>query len=139
MGLVPFTPSKYYDVACLEDIGFDPKMKSLKWRTEKILKVGTQPPVTIVTEKTVVNNVEDNSKQLASMGITTTYANAHYVDKLTKNIYHYKGKMAEMKEFLRKGERVCKESKRKYEDTLSDYETLQQDYQILGEERDTLK
>ena len=32
-----------------------------------------------------------------------------------------------------------RQSKRKYEATLSDYEKLQDDYQILGEERDTLK
>ena len=44
-----------------------------------------------------------------------------------------------MKEVLRKEERVGWESKRKYEATLSDYENLQQDYQILGEEGDTLK
>ena len=47
--------------------------------------------------------------------------------------------MAEMKEVLRKEERVGRESKTKYEATLSDYEKLQQDYQILGEERDNLK
>ena len=41
MGLVHFTPSNKYDVACLEDIQFDPKMKSITWRIEKILKVGT--------------------------------------------------------------------------------------------------
>ena len=35
MGLVPFTPSKQCDVSCLEDIRFDPKMKSIVWRTEK--------------------------------------------------------------------------------------------------------
>ena len=40
MGLVPFTPSKQYDVACLEDIHFDPKMKYIVWRIEKNLKVG---------------------------------------------------------------------------------------------------
>ena len=40
MGLVPFTPSKKYDVSCLEDIHFDPKMKSIAWRTEKTLKIG---------------------------------------------------------------------------------------------------
>ena len=44
-----------------------------------------------------------------------------------------------MKAVLRKEERVCRESKRKYEDTLLDYENLQQYYQIMGEEQDTLK
>ena len=33
MGLVPFRPSKKYDVACLENICFDPKTKSIVWRT----------------------------------------------------------------------------------------------------------
>ena len=40
MGLVPFTPSKEYDVACLEDVQFNPKMKSIIWRTKKNLKRG---------------------------------------------------------------------------------------------------
>ena len=76
---------------------------------------------------------------MASMGIAYAYENAHNIDKLTKTLEQFKGKMAEMKVILRKEERVCRESKRKYEDTLSDYEKLQQDYQILGEEWDTLK
>ena len=60
MGLVPFTSSKQYDVACLEDICFDPKTKSIVWNTEKNLKIGTHPPITTVTEKTVVRNVEED-------------------------------------------------------------------------------
>ena len=40
-GLISFTPYEQYDVACLEDIHFDPKMKSIAWRTEKTLRVGT--------------------------------------------------------------------------------------------------
>ena len=102
MGLVPFTPSKQYNVACLEDIHFDPKTKSITWRTEKNLKVGTQPVVTRVAERTVMQNVEEHPKQLASMGIANAYANAHNVDRLLENIEKYKGKMAEMKEVLRK-------------------------------------
>ena len=47
--------------------------------------------------------------------------------------------MEEMKEVLRKEERVGRESKRKYEATLSYCERLQQENQMLGEERDTLK
>ena len=81
-GLVPFKPSKQYDVACLEDIRFDPKMKSITWRIEKTLRIGTQPPVTIVTKRTIMKNVEEHPKKLASMGITNSYANAHNVDKL---------------------------------------------------------
>ena len=73
------------------------------------------------------------------MGIETTYANAHNVDKLTEHLDQYKGKMAEMKKVLRKEGRVDRESKRKYEATLSDYEKLQQDHRSIREERDELK
>ena len=76
---------------------------------------------------------------MASMGVATATANAHNISRLIETIDQYKGKMAEMKEVLRKEERVGRESKIKYEATLSDYEKLQQDYQILGEERDNLK
>ena len=47
--------------------------------------------------------------------------------------------MAEMKEVLRKEEKVGRESKRKYEATLSEFERLQQRHQILEAERDSLK
>ena len=76
---------------------------------------------------------------MASMGVATANANAHNISKLTETFDQYKGKMEEMKEVLRKEERVGWESKRKYEATLSDYEKLQQDYKILWEERDNLK
>ena len=56
---------------------------------------------------------------MASMGIANSYANAHNVDKLMENIEQYKGKMAEMKEVLRKDGKVGRESKRKYEAILS--------------------
>ena len=125
MGLVPFTPSKQYDVACLEDICFAPKTKSITWRTKKTLRVGTQPLVTTVTERMVMSNVEEHPNQLASMGIANAYANAHNIDKLTTTIEQYKGKMAEMKKVLRREEKVGQESKRKYEATLSDFESLQ--------------
>ena len=62
-----------------------------------------------------MKNVEEQPKELASMGI----ANAHNVDRLMENLEQYKGKMAEMKEVLRKEEKVGRESKRKYEATLS--------------------
>ena len=127
LGLVLFAPSKQHEVACLEDVFFDPKRKSIVWKTEKTLKMGTQPGITTVTKKTVVRNVEEDPKQMASMGIATATANAHNISKLTEIIDQYKGKMEEMKEVLRKEERVGRESKRKYEATLLDYEKLQQD------------
>ena len=86
--------------------------------------MGIQPKITIVTEKMVVKYVEEDPKQMASMGIATTDANAHNISKLTKTLDQYKGKMAELKEVLKKEERVGRESKRKYEATLSDYEKL---------------
>ena len=78
-----------------------------------------------MTEKMVVKNVEEDPKQMDSMGVATTTANAHNISNLTETFDQYKGKMAEMKEVLRKEERVGRESKRKYEATLSDYEKLQ--------------
>ena len=72
-----------------------------------------------------MKNVEEHPKKLASMGIANAYANAHNVDRLLENIEQYKGKMAEMKEVLRKEERVSRESKIKYEDTLSNFERIQ--------------
>ena len=52
-----------------------------------------------------MSNVESHPKQVASMGIVNSYANAHNVDKITETIKHYKGKMAEMKKVLRKEEK----------------------------------
>ena len=49
------------------------------------------------------------------------------------------GKMAEMKEVFRKEEKVGRESKRKYETTLSYFERIQHGHQTLEEERDSLK
>ena len=45
MGLVPFTPSKQHEVACLENVFFDLKRKSIVWRIEKTLKTRTQPEI----------------------------------------------------------------------------------------------
>ena len=47
--------------------------------------------------------------------------------------------MEEMKETLRKEERVGHKSNKKYDSTLSYFEKLQQVYQILEEERYSLK
>ena len=87
-----------------------------------------------------MKNVEEHSKELASMGIANANENAHNVDRIMENIeQYYKGKRDEMKEVLRKEEKVGRESKRKYEDTLSDFERLQQRNQILEVQRDSLK
>ena len=95
LGLVPFTPSKQHEVACLEDVYFDPKRKAIVWKTKKTLNMGTQPRITIVSDqKIVVKNVEEYAKQMASMGVATRTANAHNISNLTKNLDQYKGKMA---------------------------------------------
>ena len=60
------------------------------------------------------------------MGIENAYANAHNGDKLMENTEQYKRKMVEMKEVPRKEENVGRESKRKYEANLSEFERLQQ-------------
>ena len=139
MGLVPFTHSNQYDVPCLQDIHFDPKMKSITQRMEKTLKVGAQPVVTTVTERKVMKNVEEHPKELDSMGIANAYANSHNVDMPMENIEQYKGNMAEMKEVLRKQAKVGRESKRKYEATLTEFERIQQRHHILETEWDSLK
>ena len=59
------------------------------------------------------------------MGIANSYENAHNVDRLMENIEKYKGNMAKKKEVLRKEEKVGRESKRKSEATLSDFERIQ--------------
>ena len=78
--------------------------------------------------------MEEDSKGLASISIATAYENAHNVDKLTETLEQCKGKLAEIKDVLRKEERVGRESKRKYKATLSNYVKLQHDYQIIVEE-----
>ena len=58
--LVPFTSSKQHELAKLENVFFDTNQKSIVWRSEKTLKMDTHPKVTIVTEKMVVKNVEED-------------------------------------------------------------------------------
>ena len=58
------------------------------------MRIGNQPPVTTVIERMVVKKVEDNPKQLASLGIASAYANAHNIDKLRETLDQCKGEMA---------------------------------------------
>ena len=96
------------------------------------MKVGSQLAMTTVTERTVMKNVEEYPTQLASMGIENSNANVHNVDRLMEKIEQYKGNMAEMKEVLRKEEKVGRESKRKGRKSVgSEFERLQQRHQIL--------
>ena len=76
---------------------------------------------------------------MASLGTTIAQVNAYNVSNMKVAIDEYKDKMAQMKETLRKEEKVGQEGKRKYDATLLDLEKLQQDYQILKEEKDDLK
>ena len=46
------------------------------------MKVGTQPEVTTVTEKTVVKNVEEDPEKMASISVITAQVNAYNVSKL---------------------------------------------------------
>ena len=50
------------------------------------MKLGTQPAVTTVTERTIMKNVEEHPKELGSMGIANAYENAHNADRLMENI-----------------------------------------------------
>ena len=100
--------------------------------------MGTQPEVTTVNQKTVVKNIEEDLEQMASFGIATAQVNSYNVSKLKEAIDQYKDKMAQTKETLRKEERVGRETKRKYDATLSDLDRLQKAYQIQEVERDYL-
>ena len=90
LGLTPFTPSKQHQVAKLEDVFFDPKRKSIVWRTEKTLKTGTQPKITIVTERTLVKDVEEDPVQMASWGVVTEQVNSHNISKLKVSLINIK-------------------------------------------------
>ena len=61
---------------------------------------------------------------MASIGIATAQVNAYNVSKLKGVVDQYKDKMTQMKETLRKEKGVGRESKRKYDATLSDLERL---------------
>ena len=81
----------------LEEVFFDPKWKTIVWRSEKTLKLGTQPEVTIITEKTVVQNVDEDPQKMASIGVATAQENAYNVSKMKGAVDQYKNKMAQMK------------------------------------------
>ena len=97
LGLVPFTLSKKLEVAKLEDVFFDPKRKSIVWRTEKTLKMDTQPEITTVTERTVIKDVEEDPVQMASWDVATAQVNAHNISKLKEIIDQYKCRIVEIK------------------------------------------
>ena len=83
---MPFTPSKQHEVACLEDAYFDPKRKGIVWNTNNTLKMGTQFRITTVIEKMVIKNVEEDPKQMTSMGVATATANAHNISRLIETL-----------------------------------------------------
>ena len=76
---------------------------------------------------------------MSSMGIATAHANAYNVSKLKGTVDQYKDKMSQMKETLRKEERVGQQAKWKYDATLPNLEKLKQYYHILEAEKDALK
>ena len=131
LGLVPFTPSKHHAVACLDTIFFDKSKKTIVRSSEKRLKIGTQPDVITMTEKTVVENTNQDPKFLASVSIAATQVNANNVDKLMEDAEHYKEKTIKMKDTLINERGEGKELKRKHEAILSKKKSLQKVYQDL--------
>ena len=108
----------------MTNVFFDPKQKSIFRRSEKTLKMGTQLEGTTVIEKMVLKDVEEDPVRMASLGIATPQVTAYNVSKIKRAVDQYKDKMAQMKEILRKEERVGREAKRKYDSTLSDLEKI---------------
>ena len=88
------------------------------------MKIGTHTKITTVTERTIVKDVEEDMMQMASWDVATAQVNAHNISKLKEIIDQYKYIMVEIKEVLRKENRVGQESKRKYDATLSYFEKL---------------
>ena len=60
------------------------------------------------------------------------------MDKLKETIYQYKEKMVRVKDTLMKERGEGWEMKRKHEATLSEFERLQEAYQVLESEKDAL-
>ena len=61
---------------------FDPERKTIVWRSEKKLKMGTQPKLTIDTEKAVMKNTNEDPKQIASISVAAAQENPYNVGKL---------------------------------------------------------
>ena len=70
--------------------------------------------------------------------VSKTQANADNVLKLVEDVGHYKERMSQMKETLRKERGEGQELKRKHDDTLSEFEKLREAYQMLKLEKDAL-
>ena len=79
---------------------FYPKKKTIFRRLKKRLKVGTQPDVVTVTEKSVMQGTNQDPVFLASVNIVASQANADNVGKLVEDVEHYKERMLKRKKTL---------------------------------------
>ena len=102
LGLVSFTPSKKHAVACLDKVVFDPLRKTIVQRPEKKLKVGTQPEVITVTEKSVMKGTDDDPQLMALIDVAAAQENFYNVDRLKESVDQYKEKMVRVKDTLMK-------------------------------------
>ena len=102
LGIVPFTPSKQHAIACLDKVVFDPKWKTIIWRSEKKLKAGTQLEVITVTERAVMKGTDEDPQLMASMSVAATQANAYNVGRLKETVGQQKEKMVRTKDTLMK-------------------------------------
>ena len=82
LGLVPFNPSKNHVVSCLDKVVFNPKMKTIFWRSEKRLKVGTQLEVVTVTKIAVMKGIDKDTKLMALINIAVAQENVYNIDRL---------------------------------------------------------
>ena len=138
LGLVPSTPSRNHTVAFLDTIFFDKERKNIVRRSEKRLKINTQPYLVTVTEKTVMEHTDKDPIFMTSMNIEETQANIDNVDNLVEDAEHHKEKMLKMKDTLVKERGEGLALKRKHEETLSKFERIQKAYQALEFEEDEL-
>ena len=89
-------------MANLDTIFFDHSKKRIVRRAEKRLKIGDQHVQIMVTEKTVLQGMNEDLKLLAMESIASAQDNIVNVSKLVEDTEKYKEKMSQMKETLRK-------------------------------------
>ena len=87
-------------MACLDTIFFDPRKKAIVQRSEKRLKVGTQPDVVMVIEKNIMQGTNQDPVFLASVNIAVAQANADNIGKLVEDKEYYKEIMQNLKSTL---------------------------------------
>ena len=92
----------------------------------------------MATENIVMQETNEDPQLLAMASVAATKYNVDNVSKLVVGVGHYKERMSQMKETLRKERGEGQELKRKHVDTFSNFERLKRAYKVLESEKDAL-